>query len=264
MSEPSAIPYGPTKPLTTMFSLAKCFSMQQTGLRRICEAHMELVGTDENALKHVSLVGARFRSQNVLSGMDRDILYASFQHLLEAGIVINPDFEIDVVNFEYGRDFLAEDTPTDLVLGCYIFDTRPSTLKAEEMSYVRHFNASMAYQRGEAEAPVGCLYFDNETSTIRSPHSFRDTAWYDRISAADAKVVVNNSPVALSTDRFTGEGYKTITYSPFKNTERYSDKDYDFLFKDEFYAAVQPSLKSESRLTQKLSRSSKHGAVYGL
>jgi hypothetical protein len=239
----------PTKPLTTLFRFAKCFSMQEAGLRKMCEAALRQAPDATHALKHVSMVGARYSSPNILSTMDREILFTSFKGLLEAGVAIDPDFEIDIVNFEYGRDFLAEDTPTDLVLGCYIFDTGASSQKRQSVDKTL-FYSSLKAQEYNKQLPHGGYRFDGECSTIRSPQSYEDTAWYDRIQRGNVKAVVNNSPCALDTRRFCGDGYRTLALSPL--TEDYEDRCFDFLFQDHYFSEIKPRLNTTSELGRAL------------
>jgi len=73
------------------------------------------------AIKHISIIGTQrvdFNSPHA----DRDTvrLGLTMQYMMQSGVAIHPDFEIDCIDFRDGRDFLAETTPTDMVFASYI------------------------------------------------------------------------------------------------------------------------------------------------
>lgn len=70
-------------------------------------------------LKNIAAVGAY---DAVIGGdrKDSERITAALSYTLKSGILIDPDFFIDVVNYREGRDFLLEDNPADLVIVSYI------------------------------------------------------------------------------------------------------------------------------------------------
>lgn len=70
-------------------------------------------------LKTIAAVGVY---DAVIGGHDKDSqrLTDMLDYMLRSGFLIDPDFEIDAINFREGRDFLFEDNPVDLVFVSYI------------------------------------------------------------------------------------------------------------------------------------------------
>ena len=70
-------------------------------------------------LKTIAAVGA-YDAEIGGDGKDSMRLTNVMDYALRSGFLIDPDFEIDIVNFREGRDFLFEDKPVDLVFVSYI------------------------------------------------------------------------------------------------------------------------------------------------
>ncbi|MFA7276589.1 MAG: hypothetical protein WC043_07295 [Pseudobdellovibrionaceae bacterium] len=90
--------------------------------RRACAAHPTLPH-----LRTIAAVGA-YDAEIGGRGRDSDRLTDALDYLLRSGFLIDPDFEIDIVNFREGRDFLFEDKQADLVFVSNIMSGRPSCL----------------------------------------------------------------------------------------------------------------------------------------
>ncbi len=61
------------------------------------------------ALRKFALIGARFLDLEDGTGIDTGRFIRFFNYLHQAGLPLHPDFEVDIVNIEYGRDYLLED-----------------------------------------------------------------------------------------------------------------------------------------------------------
>ena len=72
-------------------------------------------------ISHITAVGALQNPHGAVELNDTHYILNSITTMLEAGIPVSPDVDIDVVNFKDGRDFLAETNPTDAVLLCRIW-----------------------------------------------------------------------------------------------------------------------------------------------
>jgi hypothetical protein len=70
-------------------------------------------------LKSIAAVGA-YDAEIGGDGKDSIRLTNALDYALRSGFLIDPDFEIDIINFRDGRDFLFEDKPADLVFVAYI------------------------------------------------------------------------------------------------------------------------------------------------
>lgn len=92
---------------------------------RLCAANPEAP-----RLKKIASVGA-YDAVIGGPGVDSRRLTAVMTYLLQSGVMIDPDFEIDVINFRQKRDFLREKTEADLVFVSFILS--------------RHMNGVLTY-----------------------------------------------------------------------------------------------------------------------
>lgn len=148
-------------------------------------------------LKTISFVGAY---DAVIGGEEKDSyrLTQILEYLLKSGVPIDPEFIVDVVNFREGRDFLREDSQTDLVIVSYII--------AGRSHYDKLFSKEMVSAYSELDL-IDMVSFRNSES-----------GWLERASEAGAKFVVTyGGNVEISAQIFSddyGINYKVLIPSP--------------------------------------------------
>lgn len=120
-------------------------------------------------LKTIAFVGAY---DAIIGGTHTDSqrLTSVLQYLVGAGFPVDPDFDVDVVNFREGRDFLLEDKPADIVFVSYI------------LSGVNPFLPKFRPGIRDCLSEV-----DWCTVVSRKNH---EVGWFDRIESAQAKLIV--------------------------------------------------------------------------
>lgn len=125
-------------------------------------------------LRTIAAVGALTEPNDagiVLSHRDSMRMNLTLGYLLKSGFLIDPDFEIDAVNFREGRNFLDEDKPADLIYVAYILrDMDRFTKKFErygvpedeceliEMLSARHFPEEWTDRARQAGAKMIFTY----------------------------------------------------------------------------------------------------------
>lgn len=123
-------------------------------------------------LKTIAAVGA-YDAEIGGAGVDSQRLTGILNYLLDCGYLVDPGFEIDVVNFREGRDFLREDKKADLVFVSYILGCRPFN-DAETFK-------SAAEMEARPDYPLSLC-------TLLSWRN-HDYGWSKRLVAADAKMI---------------------------------------------------------------------------
>lgn len=144
------------------------FNHQEMNFRQRCgELCRQFRGV--SSLKKISFVGAY---DAVIGGHQKDSyrLTKILEYLLKSGVLIDPEFEIDVVNFREGRDFLNETSQVDLVIVSYIIAGR-------------HY-----YDRLFSPHKVGS-YSNLDLIDLVSSKNVED-CWLERIEEAKAKFIV--------------------------------------------------------------------------
>lgn len=152
------------------------FQQSATGdadFRKVCD-ELCTAQPEQPRLKTIAAVGA-YDATIGGKGVDSRRLTGVVTYLLQSGILIDPAFDIDVVNFREKRDFLIEDKSADLVfisliLAQHIF--RATYYYSERLN-------ELAAQRRDYR-----YIFGTALSTENSA-----TAWKKRIQGAGAKVV---------------------------------------------------------------------------
>lgn len=94
--------------------------MNEQEFRALCAINTQKHPT-LTALRTIALVGG-YDGQYGSDEKDSARLTTILNYLAKSGVPISPDFEVDVVNFREGRDFLREDNKTDLVIVSYILE----------------------------------------------------------------------------------------------------------------------------------------------
>lgn len=92
--------------------------LNEQTFRKLCEEACTKF-PDLPRLKFIAAVGVYDAE---IGGPEKDSvrLTQALDYSLKSGFLIDPDFEIDVINFREGRDFLVEEKPADLVFVSYI------------------------------------------------------------------------------------------------------------------------------------------------
>lgn len=219
--------------LIKLFELFKnenlAFDVLQDSLREICKQYQEAMIRDKgfasnanNTLSHITMGGATWRARNIVSQDDKAHLSCAFFDLLEAGFFIDPDFEIDIVNPEYGRDFLMESGKTDLFIDCGIFDAplesrqTPDTSSIEWKMRVIEWQESMNAKKNNNDKIVNGTEIDTKkhnVSFIRSPYADIPSAFSDRAMRGNVKAVIGIDPRTtgfVSIERFDGDQFRTV------------------------------------------------------
>lgn len=125
---------------------------------------------------------------------DSNRLTNALNYILDSGFLIDPGFEIDVVNFREGRDFLREDKKADLVFVSYILKDR---------IYADIFDVAA---RKETDPLALCAAV-----------SWRNTdgGWCQRVKDAETKLIVTyGGNFEIGTEIFTYEDYKELIPTP--------------------------------------------------
>ena len=97
-------------------------------------------------------------------------LTETLRYLIKSGVIIDPDFEVDAVNFRENRDFLMEKKQADLVLISYILRDR------------HYCNIFTAAANGQSQDELNLI-----CTLSPKHHPYR---WIDRVRQAGAKMIV--------------------------------------------------------------------------
>lgn len=154
--------------------------------RALCDRHPDLP-----RLKNIAAVGAY---DGVIGGYGNDSfkLTKIAEYLQKSGFLFDPEFEIDVINFREGRDFLLEDKKADFVYVAYILRGR--------------HGCDLFWGLEELQRSPEWLV--NLNHTISRRHTAYD--WQDRIMSAGTKMVVTfGGQYELGADIFAGPQSET-------------------------------------------------------
>ena len=146
-------------------------------------------------IRSISAVGA-YRA--VLGGNDIDSqrITALLKYLIRSGVPVDPGFEIDVVNFRDGRNFLQEKKETDLLMVCWIY--RRQTRGTHQFSLYDDWRTAS----------------ENRLSMMVSPnHS--DGNWAARAVDAKARLVATYGDIEdVCSDTFGDRGFVHLFDTP--------------------------------------------------
>lgn len=146
--------------------------LDETQARALC-AKLCAANPEAPRLKKIASVGA-YDAVIGGPGVDSRRLTAVMTYLLQSGVMIDPDFEIDIINFRQNRDFLREDTRADLVFVSFILS--------------RHMTGVMMYDRklnDVAEKSEDYRFaYGVALSEFHNLH-----AWRERIEQSGAKII---------------------------------------------------------------------------
>lgn len=82
--------------------------------REYVKNEQKSLGSEIQTIHKITMVGA------IPNYNDEAYLSKTIRHLTKLGVKIDPNFEIDIVNLNNGRDFLKEEKKTDLVIVCAV------------------------------------------------------------------------------------------------------------------------------------------------
>lgn len=136
---------------------------------KICKAY-----PGQPRLKTIAAVGA-YDAEIGGKTADSKRLTGVMTYLLQSGCLIDPDFDIDVVNFRQKRDFLNEDKQADLVFISFIL--------------ARHVRGSRLYDETRMNDLVEEADWRSYYGLTLSPQHQAE-AWQRRIESCAAKMVV--------------------------------------------------------------------------
>ncbi len=147
--------------------------VNETQARRLCEQRCTQ-NPDVPRLRHIATVGAY---DGVIggAGVDSRRLTAVMAYLLQSGFMIDPDFQVDVVNFRQSRDFLREETKADMVFVSFIL----ASVLRNTLVYDVHLNA-VAEQSQDYRHTYGIALSDRHNIEV----------WRRRIAQSGAEMVV--------------------------------------------------------------------------
>ena len=168
--------------------------------RQACEQRAKTLPSNVPLIKNIAAVGA-FDGQ--FGGEKRDSLALTtmMRYFDESGIAFDPDFEIDVVNFQDNRDFFVEDSPIDLLFVAFI-------MRERVMRVTQSFNVSTQNV---------CASEDNinKLSVTFSPqHS--ESGWNVEAHKRGAKIILTHGGnFEINTRCF--EHFSTLVESPVRH-----------------------------------------------
>lgn len=171
-------------------------------------------GAAGEPLRHVTMVGVNRPHVFGFDGMDEDSIRirAMLDYLDRSGVAIAPDFVIDPVDFMMGRDFLREDTPTDLVFVSCILKTSRKSIDGD---------AHLA-RIGDAARRDPSLAFDLST---RLSDRQSTAAWQARIAQSGAKLCVTfGGTDEVDTAYAAAPGYRVILPTPQREIPLWTDR----------------------------------------
>lgn len=158
--------------------------------RALCARHAAR-HPDLPRLKTVAFVGAY---DGVIGGPARDSrrLTGIMAYMLRSGFVIDPDFEIDVVNFRDGRDFLKEDKAADVTIVSFILAEKRYR---QTYDYGEHLNRVFDQKRWSLSSVFG--------RALSAEHS--EQRWQDRLRQAGTQVAITyGRPLEVNTATLCG------------------------------------------------------------
>jgi hypothetical protein len=181
--------------------------------RRVCDELCN-ANPEQPRMKTIAAVGA-YDGRIGGAGVDSQRLTGVVSYLLQSGVMIDPDFEVDVVNFREKRDFLSEDKQADLVfvsliLAQHIF--RATYNYHERLHEIAKERSDYRYVFGTAISP--------ENSAL---------AWNKRMVAAGAKIVATyGGPHEIGTHNLCGvdneRAFRTLIATPEHSMWQHVDK----------------------------------------
>jgi hypothetical protein len=136
--------------------------------------------------------------------MDSVRMTHALDYLLRSDVVIDPGFEIDVVNLFHGRDFLAETTRADLVFVSFI----PNV---EHRLFTRVDDQVLAQQLEAPGRPARDATFFWHSRSSRHAAA----AWHERVLSSDARLLLCfGGSKEVGTPLFEGLAYEVLIPSP--------------------------------------------------
>ncbi len=140
--------------------------------RRLCE-RLCADNPDLPRLRNIASVGSY---DGVVGGpgVDSRRLTGVMSYLLQSGFMIDPDFNIDVINFRQKRDFLIEETKADLVFVSFILARRVRGTLVYGQTMNEHAEKAHDYRMVYGLA-------------LSDQHDL--TKWKNRIEGSGAKIV---------------------------------------------------------------------------
>ncbi len=230
-------------------SYRELLELEVDKIRAFCAEHLSLCRdrgfnpSTQPMLQHISAVGVTVDSDGLYEDADSELILGSFLHLSNAGFVFDPDFEIDPLSFEVGRDILNEHGSTDVLIAAYLNDhgTRRTMFSNTEEWFYPHLEKVKA---GEGQI----------ANTTVSPKSYDPDAWSDKVIEAGVKVVVNNNECDLDPRRFRSEQYRIIL--PQERSWRSNPQDQSgkngYVFQNDYIAAMMPTLNDMSPMSKRI------------
>jgi len=178
----------------------------ETDFRRVCE---ELCNArpEQPRLKTIAAVGA-YDAQIGGHGVDSKRLTGIVTYLLQSGILIDPDFSVDVVNFREKRNFLEEDKKADLVFVALILANHIWRMHRETHDFSDRIH-DLAYRSHDYRAVLG----------MTLSHDHTHVAWEKRIAEAGAKIIATyGGQYELGTHNLcredTTQSFRTLIATP--------------------------------------------------
>jgi hypothetical protein len=150
----------------------------------------ETVHTSDGCLRHITMVGALKRTSNgedYLHHHDALDLATFITTAIRMGLPLSKEPEVDVVNLLYGRDFLKEVGPLEVVLFCHLY-----------------FNKD--------DAGLG---LSERYTRAQSPLAHEENIWINRLETGGAKIVMARQDPEGSPN-ISGENfYNLVPRKPF-------------------------------------------------
>jgi hypothetical protein len=157
------------------------------------------------AIRRIAFVGAL---QCTIGARDMDSVRMThaLDYLLRSDVVVSPNFEIDVINLYHGRDFLAEETTTDLLFVSFVPNVEHRLFARLEPSVLEAQRDALA-TGGAARDPS---FFWQARS---QQHSVE--LWRQRAVATGARLILTvGGRKEISTQVLATGSYQTLVPTP--------------------------------------------------
>jgi hypothetical protein len=180
-------------------------ALDEQTLREHCARLVaELPG--QPALRRITFVGAL---ECTIGGADMDSVRMThgLDYLLRSDVVVDPLFEIDIVNLFHGRDFLAEDSTADLLFVSFVPNVEHRLFARLDPAVLEAQRAALAVGSGEARDPS---FFWQARSRDHGAAS-----WRDRATATGARLLLTmGGRKEINSQLFAGDDWASVIPTP--------------------------------------------------
>ena len=178
--------------------------LDELTLRRRCAELCETL-PEIPRIKTIAHVGAL---DCMLGAKDVDSvrMARALDYLLRSGVVVDPEFEIDVINLYHGRDFLAEDSKADMVFVSFVPNVDHRLFPIIEAEVLASQKKELESGR---ESQERSFFWHGRSSRHRA------SEWYRRVCAADCRLLLTfGGEKEVKTQLFDQPPFVTVIPTP--------------------------------------------------